>query len=142
MTENQLILEIISTYGMETQPKKLPTHRHTAVRVSHGSKLYPVDSRARCVYCHLHNTVKITQRKCPDCHLEPALCQTLERDCHSAWHSESFSVIRNLWYQHRSEKSSSVMGIDDSSSIRGRGRPRGSMNHSKRRGNYKNRSRK
>ena len=172
MSENQfrdkLILEIISMYGVEKQPVKSATHRRTACRVSHGSKLYPSSDKARCVYCHLHNARRFTQRKCPDCQSLPALCQTFERDCHSAWHSDTFAVIRNLWYEHRSNairaagtessstrapghptgtgtESSSTRGPGhptgtgtESSSTRGCGRPKGSINRSKRRGNYKN----
>ena len=116
--------------------------------VRHGSTLYPLSGRAKCVICHLHNTRNFTQRKCSDCYLMPALCQTSERDCHSAWHSKSFSVIRQLWYEQEkcaasTEASTSTSTLASSVATTGhsRGRPKGSLNRSKRRGNYKARSR-
>ena len=35
------------------------------------------------------------RRKYPDCPLAPSLCQTLERDCHAAWH-KSLLILMNL----------------------------------------------
>ena len=172
MSENQfrdkLVLEIISLYGTEKRPSKVSKRRVTTCKVHHGSKLYPANQKAKCLYCHLHNAKNFTQRKCPDCNLVPALCQTVERDCHSAWHSDTFAVVRKLWYEHRSHAtslhvaSSSTSGCSSTrghrgmsesrssqevsstsqeacSTSRGRGRPRGSINRSKRRGSYRNR---
>ena len=80
--------------------------------------------------CTVHCiTSSITQRKCPDCPLTPALCQTLERDCHSAWHNPSFSKIQTLWYEHVQKKEKSPKGPC--------GRPKGSINRRRRRGMYR-----
>ena len=122
---------------------------YATCNIHHGSKLYQASERARCVYCYLHNSRNFTQRKCPDCYLMPALCQTTERDCHTAWHSKRFGVIRQLWYEHESDRasiqastgaSSSTQGTGASSRTRGHGRTKGSMNHSNRGGNYKSRN--
>ena len=138
VSENQfcdaLLLKIISTYGTEKRPQVHVGRKNVSFKIHHGSKLYPVDQRSRCMYCHLHNARNFTQRKCPDCPLVPALCQTLERECHSSWHSDSFSRIRNLWYEHRQEPAREP----DEASTRGHGRPKGSVNRRKRRGNYRN----
>ena len=135
ITENKfrdaLVLRIISSYGTKTI-----THTsHTSTRsfnVHHGSNLFPLTQKSRCVYCHLHNTSSVTQRKCPDCPLTPALCQTLEKDCHSKWHDNSFAVIRQLWYDHRQhsydhhDKQVELRGVKTTN--HGRGRPKGSIN--------------
>ena len=95
--------------------------------------LYPANQKARCLYCHLHNAKNYTQRKCPDCNLVPALCQTVERDCHSAWHSETFAVVRKLWYEHRSHAtslhvaSSSTSGCSSTRGHRGMSESRSSQ---------------
>ncbi len=88
MIENQfrdkLILEIISVYKASSRFSSRGT----------VSQVY-----ASCIihhYCHLHNSRNYTQRKCPDCHLMPSLCQTTERDCHTAWHDKSFSTIKQF----------------------------------------------
>ena len=137
--ENQfrdaLILKIISMYGTSVRPQVSTSRRIRSFKVQHGSKLFPVGEKGRCVYCHLHNIRNFTQRKYPDCPLVPAFCQTLERDCHSSWHSVSFSTIRKLWYEHRDKSSSKPK--EAGSSSRGRGRPKGSVNRRKRRGNYR-----
>ena len=155
LSENQfrdkLILEIISSYGVTKRSSggAAVSPVYATCNIHHGSKLYQASERARCVYCYLHNSRNFTQRKCPDCYLMPALCQTTERDCHTAWHSKTFGVIRQLWYEHESNRasnqvstgaSSSTQGTGASSRTRGRGRPKGSMNRSKRWGNYKSRN--
>ena len=103
ITENQfrdlLVLKIISTYGKQrclisSNYRKLPLFK-----IYHGSKIYPLEEKSLCVYCKLHNSRSATQCKCPDCPLNPALCQTVEKDCHSEWHSDAFSMIRKLWYE-------------------------------------------
>ena len=86
------------------------------------------------MYCKLHNTKGVTQRKCPDCPLTPALCQTLDKDCHSEWHSDKFSAIRKLWYD-KNLKENEIGPEKDTSSCRGR--PKGSINRRRRRGNYR-----
>ena len=128
----KLILDIISFYGVKKRPHKVSAHKVAAFKVYHGSKLYSSEDRAKCVYCHLHNAKNTTQRKCPDCQLLPALCQTVGRDCHSAWLSENFTVFRKLWYKHHEKQSSSTP-----STSRGHGRPKGSINRCKRRGSYR-----
>ncbi len=149
VTENQfrdsLILEIISTYGIlkrstaNTVPKQ--SSGMSACRIRHGSKL--VSTKGRCVYCRLHGKKRFTQRKCPDCPLQPALCQVMDRDCHSDWHSDSFKTIRTLWYEHIQmttlpSSSSSQPSSSRSQQSKGPvGRPKGSINRRRRRGNYR-----
>ena len=139
VTENQfrdaLVLKIISNYGTGTRPQDNFGRPATSCNIRHGSKLYPLEKKSRCVYCHLHNAKNYTQRKCPDCLLTPALCQTLKRDCHSCWHSKSFTNIRKLWYEHWQ---TSNLESTPSCSSHGRGRPKGSINQRKCRGNYHN----
>ena len=146
VTENQfrdsLIMEIITNYGLLKRsntyvaPRPLSS-RASACRIRHGSKLF--STKARCVFCQLHGKRRFTQRKCPDCPLQPALCQVLDRDCHFDWHSDSFGTIRQLWYEHIQRRSTqpnpSSHGPQQSS--RRAGRPRGSINRRRRRGNYR-----
>ena len=144
---DKLILDIISRYGVEKRPHKVSAYKVATFKVYHGSKLYSSKDRAKCVYCHLHNAKNTTQRKCPVCYLLPALCQTVERDCHSAWHSKNFAVIRKLWYQHREKQSTCTTSTCTTSTCttstcttstsRERGRPKDSINHAKRRGGYR-----
>ena len=62
-------------------------------------------SKQRCQYCKLvGKPTRLTQRKCPDCIGEPALCQTTKCDCHSMWHSPSFDGVRSLWFAHHQSK--------------------------------------
>ena len=146
VTENQfrdsLIMEIITNYGLLKRsntcvaPRPLSS-RASACRIRHGSKLF--STKARCVFCQLHGKRRFTQRKCPDCPLQPTLCQVLDRDCHFDWHSDSFGTIRQLWYEHIQRRSTqpnpSSHGPQQSS--RRAGRPRGSINRRRRRGNYR-----
>lgn len=141
LTENefrdQFILEIISKYGIERRPIEKSPQRpkrsvSAAIRISHGSKLYPSNKKSHCVYCYLHHTKSYTQRKCPDCLLMPALCQINEKDCHSAC---NFSIIRKLWYDKQSRKQLSNT-TTVSTSIKSRGRPKGSINCRHRRGSH------
>ena len=129
---DMLILEIIAKYGeqkrdISASSLSIPSR---SCKIQHGSK--PYSTSERCVYCGLHGKRSVTQRKCSDCPLQPALCQVLGRDCHSDWHSNSFAKIRQLWYEHIERKST-----QPNSSGRGRGRPRGSVNRRRRRGNYR-----
>ena len=124
------------TFGREVSPReKTPTRSHS-FKVRHGSQLYPLSEKARCIYCSLHNQISITQRKCPDCPLSPALCQTLEKDCHAKWHSTTFEKLRNLWYEHveRRQKPNEQTATPPPSQ---RGRPKGSINKRRRRGMYR-----
>ena len=36
-----------------------------------------------------------------DCPFQPALCQTVSRDCHHTWHLASFDAIREHWIAKR-----------------------------------------
>lgn len=134
MTENEFcdtfILEVISKYGTERRPterQSQPRQRQyaTAIRISHGSRLFPSSEKSRYVYCYFHNTVSYTQRKCPDCLDTPPLCRRNEKDCHTAWHSSMFSVIRRLWYD---KKNSNRNTTEESTIAKPRGRPKGSIN--------------
>lgn len=61
--------------------------------------LFPASERSRCQYCRImHGQESWTQRKCLDCIGTPGLCQTVQRDCHSAWHYPSFDRLRNIWF--------------------------------------------
>ena len=60
------------------------------------------------MYCYLHNTRSVTQRKCP---LVPVLCQTVGKDCHSEWHSDTFVVIRKLWYDCHLEPAATLVDV-------------------------------
>ena len=96
---NYGLLKRCNTY---VDPRPLSS-RASACRIHHGSKLF--STKARCGYCQLHGKRRFTQRKCPDCPLQPALCQVLDRDCHYDWHSDSFGTIRQLWYEHIQRRS-------------------------------------
>ena len=133
-TRDEFVLKIIRKYGIDTRPleRQLPHTSSSQIRISHGSRLYPVTERSRCIYCYLHNKINFSQRKCPDCLYSPALCQTNERDCHTSWHSSHFAVIRRLWYDKQEKKTTKQV-----TGMKRRGRPKGSINKKRRRGNYK-----
>lgn len=87
-----LVLQIIFKYG-RSQRGSTPVGRppRSDCRVKHGSILFPPAQKARCQYCKMHGTISWTQWKCPHCSLLPALCQTVERDCHADWHSPALT---------------------------------------------------
>ena len=103
---DKLVLQILHTYGREKQENEKRPGRppRTEYRVKHGSKLFPVQSKARCQFCRMNGQTNWTQRKCPDCQFLPALCQTSERDCHSSWHEPSFDELRTLWMARKMDK--------------------------------------
>ena len=158
ITENDfrdmLVLQIIEKYGREQrEPVTRGRPPRSTYRVHHGSTL--TQDKGRCQYCKLSKKVNYTQRKCPDCPFAPPLCQTLERDCHSAWHQSSFDEVRALWLDKHENKSrssaqssetssagpsqaaSTSTGAPSASSQSRRGRPKGSINKRRRRGNYR-----
>ena len=158
ITENDfrdmLVLQIIEKYGREQrEPVTRGRPPRSTYHVHHGSTL--TQDKGRCQYCKLSKKVNYTQRKCPDCPFAPPLCQTLERDCHTAWHQSSFDEVRALWLDKHENKSrssaqssetssagpsqaaSTSTGAPSASSQSCRGRPRGSINKRRRRGNYR-----
>ena len=143
---DELVLQIIDKYGKHSTPDTQPGRpSRSDCRVRHGSIFST--SKWRCQYCKLvGKPTRLTQRKCPDCIGEPALCQTRKCDCHSMWHSPSFDGVRSLWFAHyesKQQQQSTASGADTTENIgvvRGPGRPRGSINKRKRRGNYRSRS--
>ena len=140
---DKLVLEIISKYGRDRCPEKRSGRpSRNDCRVKHGSMLLPVSDKSRCQYCHIkHGRVSWTQRKCLDCiGTVPSLCQTLERDCHSAWHYPSFDSLRNIWFDgqtSRQEPSRSSQAGPSSppQPVPRCGRPR--INKRRRRGMYR-----
>ena len=113
---DSLVCQIISKFGK-------PAVLIESFAISHGSCLF--DNYSRCVFCHTN----ITSRRCPDCPLQPALCQVRGRDCHSLWHSTSNLRVRNNWYKKRRRTSKRL-----STQTLKRGRPKGSTNMKKRKG--------
>ena len=157
---DKLVLEIIFKYGRDKRSEKRPGRpSRSDCRVKHGSMLLPVSEKSRCQYCRImHGQVNWTQRKCLDCIGQPGLCQTLQRDCHSAWHSPSFDRLRNVWFDGQlSRQELSQQGLPPDSEGAGqssqpprarqgqpllgrpRGRPRGAINKRRRRGAYRKR---
>ena len=144
ITENDfrdmLVMQIIDQYGVE---KREPITRgrppKSSCRIHHGSTLYAVEEKKR-QYCKLTKKENFTQRKCPDCPFLPSLCQTAERDCHTAWHQPNFDEIRALWFDKQERKcaAASPPSPADPPACR-RGRPRGAINRRLRRGNYRTR---
>ena len=111
VTENEfrdrLVLQIISSYGKKMREERQPGRPScTECRVKHGSTLYSQQPRSRCQFCLLHRCTNWTQQKCLDCLFSPALCQTWERDCHSAWHENKFDGIRGAWFCDRQRRQS------------------------------------
>ena len=92
------VLQIIEKYGRKGQEKR-PVGKppHSDCRVHRGSKIYPFTDKARCQYCRMQGQTNWTQRKCPDCPHLPALCQIVERDCHSKWHDPAIDDLQSLW---------------------------------------------
>ena len=58
-------------------------------------------NKKKIVECKARRTW--TQRKCPDCPHCPALCQTVERDCHYKWHEPSFDNLQSLWVEEKTD---------------------------------------
>ena len=119
LSENQfrdlLILDIIQKYGLQkTKGSRRSSSNTLHCKISHGNTLHP--TKARCVYCGLHGKYSLTQRRCSDCHLQPALCQIMERDCHSHWHSKSFMRIRNFGMSMSKTNSANSPNLVDLSS--------------------------
>ena len=152
-----LVLQIIEKYGCE---KREPVTRgrppRSSYRVHHGSTLTCV--KGRCQYCKISKKENFTVRKCSDCPFAPSLCQTLERDCHAAWHQSSFDEVRALWLDKQENKSRSPAQSTETSTATPsqtastssgasqgpsassqtlRGRPKGSVNKRRRRGKYR-----
>ena len=117
---DELVLQIIDKYGKhstpDTQPGR-PSRSDCCVR--HGSIFST--SKQRCQYCKLvGKPTRLTQRKCPDCIGEPALCQTSECDCHSMWHLSSFGGAHSLWFTHyesKQQQQSTASGTDTTENI-------------------------
>ena len=143
---DELVLQIIDEYRKHSTPDTQPGRpSHSDCRVRHGSIFST--SKWRCQYCKLvGKPTRLTQRKCPDCIGEPALCQTSKFDCHSMWHSPSFGGACSLWFTHNESKQqqqSTASGTDTTENIgvvREPGRPRRSINKRKHRVNHRSRS--
>ena len=102
ITENDfrdhLVLQIIESYGkLQRNEPSLGRPPRAPERMKHGSCIYPLSERSRCQYCRIKGVQNWTQRKCPDCDFQPALCQVQERDCHSEWHKPAFDEQRSCW---------------------------------------------
>ena len=71
---DELVLQIIDKYGWHSTSDIQPGRpSHSDCRVRHGSVLS--SSKRCCQYCKvIGKPAKLTQRKCPDCMGEPALC--------------------------------------------------------------------
>ena len=109
VTENDfrdtLVLQIINKYGRNKRGESGPGRPcKSECRVKHGSKVFDLSQKARCQYCWLQGKAKWTQRKCTDCTLQPALCQTLDRDCHALWHMPNFDDEREKWIRQKLAK--------------------------------------
>ena len=63
------------------------------------------------------------QQKCPDCPFLPALCQTVERECHSDWHEPSFDELRNVWVARGMDKHQSSPSAPEARVLRSRRQP-------------------
>ena len=128
-TENDfrdmLVLQIIEKYGREKrEPVTKGRPPRSAYRVHHGSTL--TQEKGRCQYCKLARSGKVnfTQRRCPDCPFAPPLCQTMDRDCHAAWHQSCFDEIRTLWidkqeYKNLKTSSTATCGSSPPGSLAG-----------------------
>ena len=119
---DRLVQHIIAKYGHPAPPPQSST-------VHHGSCFSSPLERKWCVLCHNQKTHRI----CPDCPYQPSLCQVAERDCHSLWHKTESAQIRKAWLKRH--KRGGVFSLSTTSTTRGR--PKGSKNLKKRRGNYR-----
>ena len=121
---DRLVQEIIMKYGHPSPPPQSTT-------VHHGSCYSSPLERKLCALCH----VQKTQRICPDCPYQLPLCQVAERDCHSLWHSADNESTRKVWQKKR--KRTAKYRLSSTSTTTRKGRPKGSKNLKKRRGNYR-----
>ena len=122
---DRLVQQIIEKYGKRTPD----TDDYT---IMHGSQFRTGKIR-KCAYCHTGRTFRF----CPDCSYEPSLCQLPERDCHSIWHQQATSRTRKHWMRNQARGHSNKQTPDVTAPKQGR--PAGSTNLKKRRGQYKRR---
>ena len=131
-----LVLQIISKYGHDKRGETKPGRPYRSnCRVKHGSQVFDVGQKTRCQYCYLNGRTLWTQRKRLDCPFQPALCQTVNRDCHAKWQSPNFDTNRDLWIKQkesvRVQQAQSTEQTQPAMKTQGRGRPTGSHKHSK-----------
>ena len=110
-TENlfrdELVSEIISNFDESMLEQNGRTHSATSdedtqdditdcedFTIMHGSCIS--SDQHRCALCHSK-----TQRSCPDCPKQPPLCQTVGKDCHTAWHSSQFKETRDAFFKRK-----------------------------------------
>ena len=82
---DHLVQQIIEKFGK-------PIVSSESFTMLHGSRFRSDVQKQRCAYCHVQHTLWF----CPDCPYEPSLCQVIERDCHSIWHSEESSDYESI----------------------------------------------
>ena len=115
-----LVLQLIAKYGTGVRIQA------TSPRIAHGSQFGA--KKGNCCFCHANKTL----RYCPDCEFSPSLCQTSDRDCHTAWHQPLNDKVRLSWTKRRAQRTRNTT----------RGRPKGSKKSGKKRiyGRIKKRS--
>ena len=98
---DELVLQIIQMLGSRSlHTDAIPDAPLPCIFISHDST--PQRERAMCAWCQTGKT----SRQCSDYEFHPPLCQTVERDCHVAWHQPSGSERRRQW-RKRTRRSSS-----------------------------------
>jgi hypothetical protein len=127
---DNLIQQIIKTYTLtERNPTPLPVSEprlQASITISHGSCFS--EERKQCSLCQVNKTLRI----CPDCPNQPHLCQVVGRDCHRSWHGPASSQKRRRWTSNKGRVLKLAVRA-----MKQAGRPKGSNNRKKRRGNYR-----
>ena len=115
---DDLILAIIKKYPNTSSTAAVATDT-SDFTIRHGSK--PTDMRRRCAICK-----RTTISKCPDCPYTPALCHTVNRDCHGQWHTVQYNLSRSVWFHSQKPNIRNEEVLQPPA--KRRGRPKGKKN--------------
>ena len=97
-----LVLQTIKLYGWTKRNEPGPGRPcRSDCSIRHGSRIFDESQKAQCQLCQIQSKTNWTPQKCMDCPFQPALCQTVSRDCHHKWHLASFDAIREHWIAKR-----------------------------------------
>ena len=113
-----VVLAIIKKYGGDNTQ-----HGMQDFTIRHGSTPY-AGTRRKCAICH-----KKCTRYCKDCPFSPALCQSIKKQCHEDWHSDSVCAAhtRAHWFT-RQRNCMSKLSKRSGLPKKRPGRPKGSKN--------------
>lgn len=126
----------VTSWCSDTPPGRPP---RTECRVRHGSIISDssivLQACGQVINCGAH--AKEVSRL-----LWSSTVPTMNRDCHTLWHTPSFDDIRSLWFQKQRMKQDFQASSSTNAKVhvQGTGCPRGTLNKRKCCGSYRSRS--